>query len=442
MRGHLENALYGVADYAAFPLGMLAVAPVLLHKLGAAQFGIWAFAMALANTGAIIASGFGDANIQQIAAARSTNNFTRIESCVRATLGVHIVIGATLGLAGYLAAPWMALHITGDQPSLVGCIVSLRIASIVVFVRALETVVVSTQRAFERYSEAVRISAGVRVLSLTAAAGLAAGGFSVEQIVGCTALLLIGGTLVQFVRLSRFVSRRCLVPGFERTATRELVRIGIFTWAQATAGVIFGQADRLFVGLTFGAVAVGAYSLCMQVAQPIAGSAASALHFIFPYIARRSAGEQVQTLQRPLMRTFICNLVLVLGESIALLAFGEWFLRRWAGPAVISHSTHLLPLAVLGAACAGLAVTGTYAMLALAQARPVVWVTAASGIAMLSSMAWLQGRYGIIGVATSRIVFGLTSLAIYLPLLRYFRRNSVASSVASTLQLTNVQEGV
>ena len=69
MRAHLSNAAYGVLDYAAYPIAMVLSAPTLLKHLGVAQYGIWIVITAALNTGSIIASGFGDANIQYIASA-------------------------------------------------------------------------------------------------------------------------------------------------------------------------------------------------------------------------------------------------------------------------------------------------------------------------------------------------------------------------------------
>ena len=66
MRAHLSNAAFGLLDYAAYPVGMLLVAPIMLRNLGVAQYGVWAVATAAVNTGSIIASGFGDANIQHV----------------------------------------------------------------------------------------------------------------------------------------------------------------------------------------------------------------------------------------------------------------------------------------------------------------------------------------------------------------------------------------
>ena len=92
MRAHFSNAAYGVLDYAAYPIAMLVSAPILLKHLGVAQYGIWIVTTAALNTGAIIASGFGDANIQYIASARSQGDANILLRAVRSMFGINLLL--------------------------------------------------------------------------------------------------------------------------------------------------------------------------------------------------------------------------------------------------------------------------------------------------------------------------------------------------------------
>ena len=74
MRKHLTNAAIGVLDYVSYPVGMLLVAPIVLHRLGASEYGLWMISTAVISAGGIIASGFCDANIQRVAHLRGTGN--------------------------------------------------------------------------------------------------------------------------------------------------------------------------------------------------------------------------------------------------------------------------------------------------------------------------------------------------------------------------------
>jgi O-antigen/teichoic acid export membrane protein len=436
MKQHLRNAAYGMLDYAAYPIGMLALAPILVRSLGATRFGIWAFSMAVLNTGAILASGFGDANIQQIASSRGSGDDGRVEMCVRTTLSTHLLLGTLLACAGFIGAPFMARRVAPNDVMM--CTTTLQIAAGCILLRALETVVVSTQRAFERYGEAVSLSVSARVLSLVAAAILALHGESVIWILTASGVLLIVGTVAQFVRLTRFLPWSSLIPGFNRSNSRALLRLGSFTWLQSAGAAVFSQVDRVIVGVAFGAVTVGAYSICMQIAQPIAGSAASALHFIFPVLARTSSAGGPR-LEKSIALAFLCNVVFVILTSTLMLLCGEHLIRVWTTPAVAAAGAVMLPWAVAGAACVGLATTGVYSMLALGRAGAVVCTTVCSGAAMLVALGVLSHRYGILGIAVSRVVFGVVSLSVYIPLVETIRRQQSITEL--TPDLNSVREG-
>ena len=102
----------------------------------------------------------------------------------------------------------------------------------------------------------------------------------------------------------------------------------------------------------------------------------------------------------------------------------------------------MLPIAVLASACAGLAVTGNYAMLAIGRAGPVFWTTLGSGAAMLCSIAWLWRHFGVTGVAASRVLFGLASLGIYVGLVRLLNKRAVPYPTPRSLQIVEAKEGV
>lgn len=418
MRAHLSNAAYGILDYAAHPIGMLIVAPVMLRNLGVAQYGVWAVVAAVVSIGSIIASGFGDANIQHVATQRNAGDPDALLRAVRSTMGIHLVLGSAIAVIAWMLAPYMARHVTATDADLrFACLWSLRIASVVILVRTVETVCISTQRAFERYGAAVRISIFVRILSLVAAALLSNFGRGVVSIMAVTAVVTLLGLGLQTARLKELLHASSLAPAFDRDATRALFAFGIFSWIQAVAGVIFSQTDRLITGVSLGATAVASYALCVQMAQPIYGFAASGLHFLFPYFAQRRVTMSTAALRKAVLLAFIVNLLLVALGTAVLLLFGIRILRAWGGDAIAQSATHVLPLIVWSSALLGLNVTGTYAMLALGRVQAVTWLNLASGATMLLLIMWLLPHYGVYGIAIARLCYSPITLLLYIPLI-------------------------
>ncbi len=133
MKTHLSNAVYVVLDYIAYPIGMLLTAPVLLRHLGATEYGLWAVATALVSTGSIVASGFGDANIQFIAKARSQGDIKAIVRAVRSTMGINLLLGAGLALISWMLVPHVIGRIMASDPgSQYESLRALRVASLLV----------------------------------------------------------------------------------------------------------------------------------------------------------------------------------------------------------------------------------------------------------------------------------------------------------------------
>lgn len=418
MKKHLVNAAFGVMDYASYPLGMLLVAPIVLHKLGASQYGVWMIATAVVSAGGIIASGFGDANIQRVALYRGTDAAAAIVKTVRSILGINIVSGFVLAIGVWVAAPYAAQRIAFSHlASLRECLVSLRIAGGLILVRAVESAGVSTQRAFEQYRGTVQISVVMRLLTLAVAALLTLAGGRVVSILAATAVFLVLGTGLQFHRVQKILGCS-LHPVFYGDETRALLRSGIFSWIQALGGVIFGQLDRIMLGISMGALAVAPYSLCVQFAQPVAGITASSLHFLFPYLSGRAGTATNAAMRRTLMKAFICNLVLVLCGAALLLAFGNRLIGIWAGPAVAHSAAPILPLIVASSSLMGLSVTAIYALQALGRFRTVAYISLGARIAMLMVMMYLLHRFGLKGLAAARVLYCFITLWLYVPLWR------------------------
>lgn len=432
MKRHLSNALHGVLDYASYPLGMIVVAPIVLRRLGAAEYGLWMVATAIVSAGGILASGLSDAGIQRVAQLRGANQPNQITHTVRTLLAINLVLGSALALATWLASPYMARHLAiAHTVPLSECLTSLHIASAMILIRAVETVSVSTQRAFEAYRGTVQISTAIRILTLAAAALLATLHMRTPSIMLATAALFTLGTIVQFLHLRKFIDISSLRPTFEPQETRTLLGSGIFLWLQTLGSILFRQLDRILLGISLGAAAVAPYSLAVQFAEPLFGLTASGLSFFFPYLSSRASTSSPASLRGTILKAFLCNLLLVSIGAALLLLFGNSFLRHWAGPAVAHSATSLLPLVIAGSALSGLSVTGTYAMQALGFFRTVAYISLGSRSVLLFLMLYMLHHHGLHGLAITRICYGAASLLVYLPLTQ---KLAPAHTFASELQ--------
>src|SRR5580704_1303521 len=432
MRKHLTNATYGVLDYASYPVAMLLVAPIVLRKLGASEYGLWIMCASVISAGGILASGFCDAAMQRIARLRGKEKIGTAAGTVRTLLTINLTLGTLLAVLVWFAAPFAASHMAAYHLSSVKeCVYSLRLSGAWILFRALESAGVITHRAFEEYRGSVQISVASRLLTLASAAVLATLGFRVPAILAATGVALSLGVVLQFRGLPKHFGSISLRPAFDREELRLLLRPGVFVWFQSTCGVIFGQLDRILLAVSFGTAALAPYALCVQFAAPIFGLSASGLHFLFPLISRKASNASSTALQRLLVKSLACNLVVVAVPSIALLTFGGSVIRVCSGSAITEQSLSILPGIVLGTVFMGLGVTGTYAMQALGQFRTVALLNIGGRICALVLLVYLLRHHGIEGVVLARVFYGATALLVYIPLLRWLWLSRPARSTAA-----------
>jgi O-antigen/teichoic acid export membrane protein len=432
LKNQISNAIFGVLDYLAYPLGMLAIAPLALRSLGTDRYGIWMIAVSTISTGAIVASGFGDANIRIVAMQRATGNHQNVIRAVRSTMGIHLFLGSALAIVAWFLAPIATLKLVSGTSGLrADCLWTLRIACLLIPVRAIESVCVSTQRAYERYGSALRISAIARLVCLACAGVLPFIAHTVVSILVATLLISAYGVWLQIAQLRTLLDADDLLPALDRETTRALLSFGVFAWIQAVSGLVFGQLDRLIAGIAFGAAAVAAYSICVQMSQPIYGLVAAGLHFLFPRLSVQHALDDRAGVRRTVLLGFCANLLIVVLGASVVLAFGPAILSRLAGVELAHQCAPLLPVIVWSTAFSGLGVAGAYSMLALGRAKTLTCFTLAGGILMSISMSWLARRYGLQGMAWSRMLYGPITCMVYIPLVVFLNSRSKCRSYSA-----------
>ena len=418
MRAHVVNAFAGVVDYVAYPAGMLLVAPVILRHRGPEEYGLWIVTSAMVSTGAILASGFGDAGLQAIATARAHRARAVMVRVVRAMMTVHVAMGACFATLMFLLSRPVTKHLVhGAGPQLTTvCVLSLRLGALLLMMRAVEAACVSTQRGLESYRRATSVSVAGRLSVLVVAAALAFADHSVAEMIAGAAVVQGIALGCQLLIVAAELGATAVVPAWDREALRNLIHEGRYMWMIAAAGVAFSYADRLLLGVSRGAGEVVAYALCVQLAQPIYGLTANGLHFLFPYIARIKESRGPEEVRQLIRTAFTVNVGLALLLCVFVLAVGAPVLETIL-PGQLHTIRGFLPLIVLSFGLLSASVVATYGAMALGRARQVAMTVGFASIGMVLLMVGLMRVAGAQGLIFARLVFGTVCLVLYVPLL-------------------------
>ncbi len=431
-RGY-SNALYGVLDYLAFPLGMLLSAPFLLRHLGASQYGVWLLAGATVSSGGIVSGSFGDAAIKYVGECRGRQDWQGVTRIVRNMISINLALSFALGCALWFLAPYVATHtVRADVGLRTACVTSLRIGCGLLVVKSIESVFISTLRAFETYGSPVKIAIASRFAILTSAIVLTRWGGNVVWIMAATFLLSVLGMLAQGFALRLKIGRFSLLPSWDRGTLSSIAIFGTFSWLQAVSSVAFSQADRFVVALFMGAPAVAYYGLCTQAAQPIHGLVSSAMHFLFPHLSVRYGVAPIAEIRRKVGLAIRVNFALVGALSLPLVLFGNYFLRMWIRGAFDQQARYLFPTIACSFALLGLNITAHYALLAAGKVRVVTYLNLLAGLVMLLLMAALIPTHGLQGAALARLSYGPITCLAYLSLYRTIWRSNGQSPLQQT----------
>jgi O-antigen/teichoic acid export membrane protein len=405
------NATYGVADYVAQGLAMLAAASFLVRRLGLSQYGLWMLATAIVGGMESLSSGFGDATIKFVSKYRGRNDWPGVERIIRATLAINGTLGSLLAACVIFGASFAVNHVFKIEPQQHDLSIRmLQVAGITLLIRSVENVFSNTLRAYERYGQTVKISIIARFFNVAAAVLLAYFGHTALAIMFASLVIAIFSMGLQAAAVRRVCGPILFLPKIDRNSMQEIFGFGVFSWVQALAGVIFYNADRLVVGAIMGTSALGIYAICVQATQPIHGITAAALNFIFPHIsARHEAGER-DTVKRTLRTYNWANLAFVVALSAPLVLFGKQILTLWMGAAFAEKGYVVFAWLTVANACLAASVASHYILLAFGKARFVAAVNVLGGVLSLCCIALLMPHYGLPGAAFGRLLYAFAAV--------------------------------
>jgi len=437
-RRTLTNGIFGLAEYLSQPLGLLLSAPYLLRHMGAAQFGVWVLASAAVNGGNLLSTGFGDAAIKFVAMYRGQGNAAGAGRVVRAMLSINLILSGLIALGLWSLAPYAIHHIAHIEPSMqLACLQSFRIGSVLLVVRSIDSVFASTLRAFEEYGPQVRISVCARVGALIAAVVLVARGRGVVDVTLATLCVSALAAAAQGWAMRRALGRITLLPTLDRGTLRLIASFGCLSWLQSLSAVIFGQADRVVIGVLLGAPAVAIYALCDQAAQCIHGVVAAGFHGLFPHLSARLETESLAEVRPTLWRAFRWNAMLAVLIGAPVVVLSKPILALWMGRTFAQQAWPIFSVLAAGSALLAMNVTAHYALLGTGRNRLVTSANLIAGAAMLLAMILLTPHFGTVGTACGWLIPGPVTCVLYLPLYRMFRTRPamrVEPSIATALE--------
>ena len=398
---------------------MIVATPLLVSRLGLDRYGIWVLATALVGTAAVVPMGLGDATVKFVSSYRGRGGTDGVIRVVRSTLTVSLLLGVLVAVVVIASAPWLADHvfkISAQDHELARR--AIQLAGVGLVIRSVDSVFLSTLRAYERYDLAAGVAMTVRIASIGSSLLLVILGYGVLQILVAALVVTTLGTLTQAMLSRRLVEGLSLRPLLDRAALREVFGFGMYSWVQGLGGMIFGQVDLLLIGAILGSKPLAYYAVCIQLAQQIHGLPAAVFAFLFPMISSRYEHAGRAELKELFSRYVGLNVLFATALAVPLILLGRPILTLWMGAEFASHAQGLLAILAVAYALLSLNVVPHYTLLGLGQVRFVSITNLAGGVLSLIGVAALLPVIGLSGAGVGRLLYGPVISANYLRVVR------------------------
>lgn len=407
-------------EYGCYPLLLLVATPWFLNRLGVEEYGHWMLLTATVAFGGAVNTGTGSATIKVVSAGIGRAAKSEIQWAIRTALGVSIVSGACLAVLVFVVfryAGGVLFSRMGD-PSLV--IMTGMAAALLIWIEQLDNVFSSAMKGAEYFGHAARVEIASKTIQIISAALVLISWPGLKALYFVLIVMALLRLFVKAIIAQSLLKLPSLRPSLVDAGS--ILEFAKWGWLQGIGGVFFGVADRILVGSYFGAANLAYYSIASQLAMQIHAATAAGLGVVFPMISRKLEERNQFSLEDAVKRIAIANFAFSSALAVGLLLFNKGLLELWLGVGQSAPVTQILPHLVVAYWLLALNVTPHYILLSVGRFRFVSLTNISAGLMFIISAYIFAERYGVVGLASARSIYGLVIMINIIPFIREIRR--------------------
>lgn len=413
----LGNTLVNGIGRAINAIVAIALTPVLLSRLGVANYGIWLLATTLtfaSGYAGLADLGLQQASIRAIAEARGRGDARSVDQIVSTTVSIFTAIGLLLALvfaavSGLLVRAFDIDEGLRHDARLVFVLVGVQIAFDLPAAGFLALV-----EGAQRYSLARAIEVPMRVGWAVVVVITVLNGGGIVAIAVTSVAFAVGGLLLMIVAARRVEPTLAIRPSVVTRGTLwSMVRQSGSLFGIRITSVIYNQMDRLIVGGVLTVVAVSEYDIVYKIHALgflVLGVVSSA---VMPAAASLNAIGAQERLSTFFLRGSRLAMALSLPVSIAAMVFARPLIGSWVGVR-FEHLAGSARLFLLYPVIAVFVSIGEAMLVGIDRTRLVLRFHVVSVVINLALSLALAPSMGIDGVIVGTIV---GNVATAIPLL-------------------------
>lgn len=405
LRESLRNAGFSSLDFLLRPLLFVLATPVLVAGLGTAEYGLWILALSVAGLSGLASFGVGDATVRFVARYRALDDPAGAARVVRSTLGVALVLGAVAALVVIVCAPLLVGLVVDTEGQDAVATAAIRIAGLGIAVQFVGAVFQSALHGYERYDLAATPSMVAGALTVVVHVLLVLAGLGVVALMLAWLALIAADAVAKAVLVKRTLLPGLRpVPSFDRSALREVLGYGFYSWLQGVGGTLWAHLDKFIVASLLGPAALTYYAVCLQLTTLIHGLGARAIGFIFPLSSTLYERGDAERLRRLYFHGQNAASVLAVALSLPVFLFAPQILTVWLGAGFAAVGSDVLRILALAFAFLATSTVPYYFMNGTAFVRLNTAFSLMSGAIVAVAAVLLVPWLGLVGAAWARLV--------------------------------------
>ncbi|MBI5421080.1 MAG: oligosaccharide flippase family protein, partial [Parcubacteria group bacterium] len=330
----IKNALYGLVSYVWPIVFSLAITPIIIHKLGVEQYGVYALTLVIGSFFSLLNFGLVYSFIQELAKIRTGATAGEIEH-IQKLYGATVLVFLILGIFSFLVSLGIAhfglnfFNLSQDQHA-VGKIV-FYLMGITAFLNSIGIVYSHIPYALQRQD----IGTGIYIINVIITNMLIIGalffGYGLLTFVGLQTVSALFSVVAAY-----WYSRKLLpflVP--EYTLKKEIIKpmfqFGGYIYLHNISASFLSQIDRIIISGSIGPTALTLYSLPNSVAEKTQGIVVSLSGILFPVMSELTKDGDISRIRRAYHQAMRMIALLATGITTTILLLADKTLLFWVG---------------------------------------------------------------------------------------------------------------
>lgn len=419
----IKNALYGLVSYIWPIVFSLALTPIIIHKLGIEQYGLYALTLVISSFSGFLNFGFVYAFVRELSRIRSGGTDKEFEY-VRKLYGATILVFIGVGIITFFISVGIAhfglslFKLTSDQYSTVRTIFYL--TGITALLNNVAVVYSHIPYALQRQDVGTTIYIiNIVLVNVLTIAALFFG-------YGLIAFVSLQVVSALFNVIATYWCSKKLLPTLtpRYTLQKEIIasmgHFGGYIYLHNMSASFLSQIDRIIISATLGPSALTLYALPNSVAEKTQGIIVSLSGILFPVMSelvKEGNAFRIRSAYHQTMR-----MIAVLGAAITstILIFADKTLLFWVGKEIATQSTHLIYWLAPTYFLLALFLPTTHVLAAIGKVKFLGVSSLLMAILNVILLFLLIPHYGITGAAMAYL-FSLTPLVyIFYHIERWF----------------------